>query len=219
MKFSEIKSASSKQWLARQHRDPYVKKAHQDGYRSRAAFKILEIDKKYNIFKEVSRIVELGAAPGGWTQVVSQKLSEKLNSGEAKMAAVDLLSFAPLPNIYQIIGDFEDDAVKTKIVKFFENQPADLILSDMAPSTTGHAPTDHLKIMRLVEDAYEFAQEFLAEGGAFVAKIFHGADEKKFVDELRRNFSKVSYFKPDSSRSMSVEIYIVATGFKKCQQK
>lgn len=216
MRFSEIKSASSKRWLARQHRDPYVKRAHQDGYRSRAAFKILEIEKKFNIFKGASRIVELGAAPGGWTQVISQILNEKLTSGKAKMVAVDLLPFALLSNVHQIIGDFEDDAVKANIMKYFGDQQADLILSDMAPSTTGHAPTDHLKIMRLVEDAYIFAQEFLAEGGTFVAKIFHGADEKKFVDELRKNFAKVSYFKPDSSRSMSVEIYIIAIGFRKC---
>ena len=218
MRFSGIKSASSKQWLARQQRDPYVKKAKQDGYRSRAAFKILEIDEKFKITKNAKRIAELGAAPGGWTQVLAQKLSSGLESGEVKIIGVDLLKFAPIPNVKQIIGNFEDESVKQEIAEYFDGQAIDLVLSDMAPATVGHAQTDHLRIMRLVEDALEFAKETMAEGGSFVAKIFHGTDEKAFFEELRRNFEKVSYFKPKSSRSMSVEIYVVAMGFRKCSR-
>ena len=197
-------------------RDPFVKQAKHDGYRSRAAFKIIEIDEKFNILKNAKNIVELGAAPGGWSQVIEKRKESQLESGAVKMAAIDLLEFSPIKNVHQIIGNFEDDLVKEKITEYFEGRAPDLILSDMAPYTTGHAQTDHLKIMRLVEDAYQFATETLAEGGIFVAKIFRGSDDKKFFDMLKQNFAKVSYFKPKSSRSMSVEIYVVAMGFKKC---
>jgi len=205
------RSLSSRLWLNRQMHDPYVKKAHSEGYRCRAAYKLIEIDEKFHLIKKSNCIVDLGAAPGGWSQLLSQRSSEN-----AKIAAIDLLQFNPLDKVQQFIGDFEDPKNQQAIISYL-GQKADLIVSDMAPATMGHAQTDHLRIMRLVRSAFEFAKNMLIPNGAFVAKIFQGGTEKSFVEELKQSFKNVQFFKPKASRSLSVEIYIVATGFKSCK--
>lgn len=202
-------SHSSRMWLDRQLTDPYVKKALKDGYRSRAAYKLTETDDKYHIIRNAKRIIDLGAAPGGWCQVLSERSSD-----DAKIVAIDLLPFAPINKVTQITGDFEDEELQGEILRCL-NAKADLIVSDIAPSTVGHHQSDHLRIMRLVESAYYFTQNTLKNGGSFVAKIFQGGEEKKFFDLIKQDFQKTSFFKPKSSRSNSSEIYIVALCYKK----
>jgi len=197
-------------WLNRQLRDPYVEQAHKDGYRSRAAFKLIEIDDKFRLIRNAKHIVDLGAAPGSWSQVLAQRSPD-----DAVICAIDLLPIRPIDKIIPLCGDFEDEINRQLIVQHL-GQRADLIVSDMAPSTIGHAQTDHLRIMRLVESAHEFSQNLLNEGGAFIAKIFQGGQEKSLLESLKTSFTTVCFFKPKSSRSLSVEIYIVAMGFKKC---
>ena len=204
------KSLSSRLWLDRQMRDPFVKQAHKDGYRSRAAFKLIEIDDKFHLIKNAKCIVDIGAAPGGWSQLLSQRSSD-----DARIAAIDLLQFAPLDKVQQFFGDFENEKNQQRIIDYL-GQKADLIVSDIAPSTMGHAQTDHLRMMRLVRSAYAFAENVLHEGGSFVAKIFQGGQEKAFLEQLKKDFDKAMFFKPKASRSLSVEIYVVAMGYKKC---
>lgn len=208
MKIKKKVSQLSREWLIRQQKDIYVKKAHESGYRSRAFFKLQEIDEKFNLINKSNRIVDLGASPGGWSQYISLKKKEN-----TKIVAVDLLDFVPLFGVEFFLGDFEDEVIQKKIFDYFEGT-ADLIISDMAPQTTGHAKTDHLKIMRLVESAFEFSKSLLTQKGVFVAKIFQGGEEKNLVEEMRKCFEKVLFFKPKASRSMSVEIYIIALGFR-----
>ncbi|MDR0968056.1 MAG: RlmE family RNA methyltransferase [Holosporaceae bacterium] len=203
------KSSSSRSWLERQARDPYVKQARKDGYRSRAAFKLIEIDDKFRLIKTAKRIADIGAAPGGWSQILSERSSD-----DAKIAAIDLSQFDPVERVRQFIGDFEDEKNQTAIMDYL-GRKADLVVSDMAPSTIGHAQTDHICMMNLVESAYAFALNFLQDGGSFVAKIFQGGREKAFFESLKKNFQNARFFKPKASRDMSVEIYVVATGFKK----
>ncbi len=205
------KSLSSRLWLDRQMRDPFVKQAHKDGYRSRAAFKLIEIDDKFHLIKNAKCIVDIGAAPGGWSQLLSQRSSD-----DARIAAIDLLQFSPLDKVKQFFGDFEDEKNQQAIIKYL-GQKADLIVSDIAPSTMGHAQTDHLRMMRLVRSAYTFTENVLREGGCFVAKIFQGGQEKAFLEQLKKDFDKAMFFKPKASRSLSVEIYVVAMGYKKCK--
>jgi 23S rRNA (uridine2552-2'-O)-methyltransferase len=208
MKIKGTRSLSSRLWLDRQINDPYVKLAQREGYRSRAAFKLMEADDKYRLIKNAKHIVDLGAAPGGWSQVLAQR-----SPAAAKIAAIDLLPFHPIEKIQQFFGDFEN--FRSVITDYLE-QKADLIVSDMAPSTMGHAQTDHLRIMNLAESAYSFAENVLKKDGSFVAKIFQGGKEKLFAETLKSNFQKVCFFKPKSSRNLSSEIYIVAIGFQKC---
>lgn len=211
MKITGKRSLSSRLWLNRQLRDPYVKRAHEEGYRSRAAYKLIEIDEKFNLIKKAKCIIDLGAAPGGWSQYLSEK-----SDVMAKIAAIDLLRFAPIEKVQQFIGDFEEQSNQNAIVEYL-GQKADLIVSDMAPATLGHPQTDHLRIMRLVQSAYQFAENMLTNNGAFVAKIFQGGTEKNFVDQLKKSFRHVQFFKPKASRSLSVEIYVIATGFTSCK--
>ncbi|GHT95818.1 ribosomal RNA large subunit methyltransferase E [Alphaproteobacteria bacterium] len=211
MKITGKMSLSSRRWLDRQNSDPYVKKAHNEGYRSRAVYKLIEIDDKFHLIRNAKSIIDLGAAPGGWSQLLVQRSSEGTN-----IVATDLLHFHPIDGLVQVIGDFEDEAVQSEIMSYTDGK-ADLIVSDMAPSTIGHPQTDHLRIMRLVESTYYFAQSALANGGNFVAKIFQGGEEKKLMDSARKDFQKVCFFKPKSSRKMSSEIYIVALGHR-CQR-
>lgn len=202
-------SLSSRLWLERQSKDPYVKLAKKENYRCRAVFKLQEIDEKFSLIKNAKNIVDLGAAPGGWSQFLSER-----SSTDAKIAAVDLLQFRGIDKVKQFIGDFEEPAVQKSVIDYLGTK-ADLIVSDMAPSTTGHAQTDHLKIMRLVESAFFFAQNLLTKNGNFAAKIFQGGSEKQFVENLKKYFDKVCFFKPKASRSLSFEIYVVALGFKR----
>jgi 23S rRNA (uridine2552-2'-O)-methyltransferase len=200
------RSAASQRWLARQLNDPYVAAAKAQGWRSRAAFKLIELDERFGLIRPHARVVDLGAAPGGWTQAVVQR-------GAARVVALDLLPMDPVPGATVLQGDFSDQAVVAEVAAALGGN-ADLVLSDMAPNTTGHAATDHLRIMALAEAALEFAVEVLAEGGAFVAKVFQGGSEREMLTRMKRSFAVVRHAKPPASRKESSELYVVATGFR-----
>lgn len=185
--------------------DPYVDKAKREGYRSRAAYKIIEIDDKAHLLKKGMKIIDLGAAPGGWSQVASQK--------GCIVVAIDLLAMDPLPGVDFIQMDFMDDDAPDRL-KAMLGGAADVVLSDMAPNTTGHRQTDHIRIMAAVEAAYQFATEVLKPGGAFVAKVFQGGAENELLAAMKRDFKTVKHVKPPASRKESSEKYVVATGFR-----
>jgi 23S rRNA (uridine2552-2'-O)-methyltransferase len=208
VKTAKKRSNSSQRWLARQLNDPYVKAAVAQGYRSRAAFKLVELDAKFGLLKPGLRVVDLGAAPGGWTQVALRTLGER-----GRVVGLDLLPMEPIPGATLLEGDFQEEAVEQAVLAALDGQ-ADLVLSDMAPNTTGHANTDHLRIMVLAELALDFALKVLAPGGAFVSKLFQGGSEKAMLERLRRHFTKVAHAKPPASRKESSELYVVATGFR-----
>jgi 23S rRNA (uridine2552-2'-O)-methyltransferase len=198
--------------LERQLNDPYVHEAKRLGYRSRAAFKLIELNEKYKFLKKHARVVDLGAAPGGWTQVVLEHLD--LNDPKNLVVALDLLAInPPLPPAICLQMDFMD-AEAPEVVKKLLDGPADIVLSDMSPSTTGHTSTDHLRIVTLVELALEFAEQVLTPGGIFVAKVFQGGTEKSLLDRLKKNFTKVYHAKPKASRKESAEMYVVALEFR-----
>jgi 23S rRNA (uridine2552-2'-O)-methyltransferase len=199
------RSAASQRWLVRQLNDPYVAAAKAQGWRSRAAFKLIELDERFGLLRPGARVVDLGAAPGGWTQVAVQR-------GAGRVVALDLLPMERLPGAVMLQGDFVDPAVTAQVVAALGGK-ADLVLSDMAPNTTGHTATDHLRIMALAEAALEFAAEVLAEGGTFVAKVFQGGSEREMLLRLKRSFGSVRHAKPPASRKQSSELYVVAMGF------
>jgi 23S rRNA (uridine2552-2'-O)-methyltransferase len=192
--------------LERQLNDPYVAAARQQGWRSRAAFKLLELDDKFHLIPKTARVLDLGAAPGGWTQVAVKR-------GAASVVALDLLPIDPIQGSTIIRGDFMDPDMPERLTAELGGT-ADLVLSDMAPNTTGHAATDHIRIVALAEMALDFAIKVLSPGGSFVAKVFQGGAEKPILDRLKRNFSSVRHAKPPSSRKESSELYVVAIGFK-----
>ncbi len=202
------RSSQSQRWLERQLNDPYVAAARAQGYRSRAAFKLAELDEKFRLLKPGGRVVDLGAAPGGWAQVAVRKVGER-----GKVVGLDLLPVDPVPGATIIQGDFQDSEAEKEVEALLGGQ-ADLVMSDMAPNTTGHAATDHLRIMGLAELALDFALRVLAPGGAFLAKVFQGGSEKAFLDTLKARFTTVRHAKPPASRKDSAELYVVATGFK-----
>jgi 23S rRNA (uridine2552-2'-O)-methyltransferase len=202
------RSTASQRWLERQLNDPYVAAARARGLRSRAAFKLEELDAKYRLLKPGGRVVDLGAAPGGWTQVAVAKVGDR-----GKVVGLDLLPVDPVPGATILQGDFQDQAAEAAVEQALGGQ-ADLVLSDMAPNTTGHAATDHLRIMALAELALDFALRVLAPGGGFVAKVFQGGAERDFLATLKSRFATVRHAKPPSSRKDSAELYVVATGFK-----
>jgi len=197
--------------LERQLNDPYVAEAKRLGYRSRAAFKLLQMDEKFGFLKPGARIVDLGAAPGGWTQVAVDQIGA--DKGRGQVVGIDLLPVEPIVGSTLILGDFTDDDGPDR-VKALLDGPADTVLSDMAASATGHTQTDHLRIMGLCEMAYDFAKEVLAPGGAFVAKVLKGGTEQELLRALKRDFETVRHAKPPASRSDSAEAYVVATGFR-----
>jgi 23S rRNA (uridine2552-2'-O)-methyltransferase len=199
-------SASSQAWLSRQLNDPYVQAAKTQGFRSRAAFKLIELDDKYNLNAKGARVVDLGAAPGGWAQVA-------LTRGAAKVVGVDLLPIIPVTGAEFIEGDFMAPGMEARLIALL-GAKADLVLSDMAPNTTGHVATDHIRIMALAEAALNFAVEVLAPGGAFVAKLFQGGAEHGMLTVLKARFRTVRHAKPPASRKDSKEMYVVATGFR-----
>lgn len=217
-KFIAVKTArkrknSSKQWLARQLNDPYVSKAKIDGYRSRAAYKLLEINEKFKLLKIGMKIVDLGAAPGGWSQVASNiTKSNELTSG-SKVIAVDLLEIQPISGVHCSQNDFYDPNTQNIIIEMLEGG-ADIVMSDMAANTTGHATTDHIRTLDLCEQALDFALRILKPNGHFIAKIFRGGAENAVLDKVKRNFHIVKHFKPSSSRKESVEIYLIALNRK-----
>jgi len=211
VKTAKQRSPSSAAWLARQLNDPYVAEAKRLGYRSRAAFKLIEIDERFHLLKRGARIVDLGAAPGGWTQVAAQRIGAA--EGRGKLVAADILPMEAVPGVMVLHQDFLDANAPAQITAALGG-PADVILSDMAAPATGHAATDHLRIVALAEAAYEFAKEMLAPGGAFVAKVFQGGAEGDLLAALKRDFTTVRHAKPPASRAESAEVYVVAQGFR-----
>jgi 23S rRNA (uridine2552-2'-O)-methyltransferase len=212
VKSAKGRKLSSKLWLERQLNDPYVVEAKRLGYRSRAAFKLAEIDDKYKFLKSGGRVVDLGAAPGGWVQVALERVGAK-----GRVVGIDLQEIEPIPGAELLVGDFLDEDAPSRLRALLDG-PADVMLSDMAAPSTGHAATDHLRIMALAEAALDFALEVLAPGGAFVAKVLQGGSERGLLETMRRNFTKVAHVKPPSSRKDSAELYVVATGFKGADQ-
>ena len=206
LKTSLGRTTGQQKWLQRQLNDPYVRAAQEQGWRSRAAFKLLELDEKFHLLKRGCRVVDLGAAPGGWAQVAVKK-------GASKVVGIDLLPIEPIPGASLIQGDFMDDAMEARLKHVMDGK-ADLVLSDMAPNTTGHNMTDHIRIMALADLALHFAMEMLEPGGAFVAKVFQGGSEKQMLDKLKRHFATVKHAKPPASRKESSEMYVVALGFR-----
>lgn len=198
---------SSTRWLERQLNDPYVKRAKAEGYRSRAAYKLIELDERFGFLKGAGKVVDLGIAPGGWTQVVRQRLPR------ADVVGIDLLPTDPIDGATILEMDFMDDAAPG-LLKDALGGAADLVLSDMAANTVGHPQTDHLRTMGLVEAALEFAAEVLRPGGTFVAKVLAGGADANLVAELKRRFATVKHAKPPASRKGSSEWYVVAQGFK-----
>lgn len=204
-------SSSSQKWLQRQLNDPYVARARREGWRSRAAFKLIEIDDRLKILKPGLRVVDLGAAPGGWSQVAAKRL--KLEEGHGKIIAIDLLEIDPITGVDFAQMDFLTDEAPVQLKAMLGGE-ADLVMSDMAANTTGHRATDHLRIVGLVELAIDFARQVLAPGGAFIAKVFQGGTESTLLAELKRDFTTVRHIKPQASRADSSELYVVATGFR-----
>jgi len=202
------RTESSRRWLERQLNDPYVQAAKEQGFRGRAAFKLIELDEKFHLLKPGGRVVDLGAAPGGWTQVALKKVGER-----GHVVAFDILPMDPIPGAVILQGDFQEEDAPARVEEALDGR-ADLVMSDMAPNTTGHAATDHLRIMALAELALDFALHVLRPGGAFVAKVFQGGSEKQFLGVLKRHFATVRHAKPPASRKDSAELYVVATGFR-----
>ncbi len=199
---------SSARWLQRQLNDPYVEQARRLGYRSRSAFKLAEMDDKLRLIGRGARVLDLGAAPGGWAQVVLERAGET-----GRLVGLDLLEVAPLAGAVFLQGDVRDPEA-TAPLSLALGGPADLVLSDMAADTTGHAATDHLRTMALVEAALDIAETLLAPGGSFVAKVIQGGTERQLLARLKRGFTKVRHVKPPASRKESAELYVVATGFR-----
>jgi len=202
------RTASSTRWLTRQLNDPYVAEAKRAGYRSRAAFKLAQLDDKLRFLRRAARVVDLGAAPGGWTQVAIERTGDG-----GRVVALDVTELAPLAGAIVLVGDARDEAARARVTAALGG-PADVVLSDMAAPATGHAATDHLRVMALVETALEFAEATLAPGGTFVAKVLQGGTEKDLLARLKQGFAKVHHVKPPASRAESPEVYMVATGFR-----
>ena len=202
----KAKTESSKRWIERQLQDPYVQKAKSEGYRARAAYKLLEIDEKLHLLKRGQRIIDLGCAPGGWLQVAQMK-------GASEIAGIDLLPVEPIPGVHIVQGDINNPDDVGKLLEGLTGPP-DLVLSDMAANTTGHKQTDHLRTVTLAEMAAAFAVEHLAPGGAFCSKVFQGGATKEVLDLLKANFTSVKHMKPPASRAGSPEIFVVAKGFR-----
>lgn len=211
VKSKNQRSHSSHQWLERQLNDPYVRKAKAEGYRSRAAFKLIEIDDKNKLLKRGGRVVDLGAAPGGWAQIAAERTGSV--DGKGKVVAIDLLDIEPIPGVEFAQIDFLDDDAPDRLKEMLGGQ-ADIVLSDMAANATGHRQTDHIKIVALVEAAAEFAREVLAPGGSFLAKVLQGGTESELLASLKRDFKVVKHIKPPASRQGSAELYVLAMGFR-----
>jgi 23S rRNA (uridine2552-2'-O)-methyltransferase len=207
VKTAKGRKVGSTRWLERQLNDPYVKRAKAEGYRSRAAYKLIELDERFGFLRGAKRIVDLGIAPGGWTQVARQRLPH------AVIVGIDLLPTDPIEGATILLMDFMDDEAPDRLKEALGG-PADLVLSDMAANTVGHPQTDHLRTMGLVEAALDFAADILQPGGAFVAKVLAGGADSGLVAELKRRFATVKHAKPPASRKGSSEWYVVAQGFK-----
>jgi 23S rRNA (uridine2552-2'-O)-methyltransferase len=208
VKTARRRKTSSTRWLQRQLNDPYVVAAKREGYRSRAAYKLIEIDDKHRVLRPGAIVVDLGAAPGGWSQVAA----ERVKPG-GKVIATDLLAMSAVPEVYFVQGDFLEDSGLAAVEAELDGRKADVVLSDMAPPTTGHRKTDHLRTVALAEAALDFAMKVLSPGGAFLAKVFQGGAEHVALDLMKRSFARVRHVKPSASRAESPETYVLATGF------
>ena len=202
------RTTSSKRWLDRQLNDPYVQAAKAQGYRSRATFKIIELDKKFGFLRKGARILDLGAAPGGWTQIAVERVGDK-----GKVVAMDILAMEPIPGATVLQLDMRDDKTPD-VLKEALGGKADLVMSDMAAPTTGHRETDHIRTIALLELALETADDVLKPGGTFIGKVFQGGASGELLARIKRSFSNVKHVKPPASRAESVEVYLVAMGFR-----
>jgi 23S rRNA (uridine2552-2'-O)-methyltransferase len=212
VKTAKGRKIGSTHWLERQLNDPYVARAKAEGYRSRAAYKILELDERHHLFHKGQRVVDLGAAPGGWSQVAAARVGS--TEANPLVVAIDYLEMGDIPGVTFLRKDFTDPDAPEALVKAMGGRKADLVLSDMAAPTTGHRATDHLRVVHLVELAADFAAEVLAPGGSFVAKVFQGGTEHELLALLKRHFAATLHAKPKASRPESAETYLVAKGFR-----
>ena len=211
VKTAKGRKLSSTLWIERQLNDPYVQKARAEGYRSRAAYKLIEIDERYHVLKRGQTVVDLGAAPGGWSQVAVQRTGA---TAAAPVVAIDILPMDPIDGVRLLTQDFSADEAPEALIAALAGRRPQVVLSDLAPETTGHRATDHLRIVALVELALEFARETLAPGGTFLAKVFQGGTEGDLLTTMRRDFRTVRHVKPPASRQQSPETYVLATGFR-----
>ncbi|UYN97262.1 MAG: RlmE family RNA methyltransferase [Enhydrobacter sp.] len=211
VKTARGRTVSSQRWLQRQLNDPYVAEAKKRGYRSRAAFKLLQLDDQFGFLRPGIRVVDLGAAPGGWTQVAVERVKPETRGG--KVVGIDLAPVEPIAGATLIAGDFYDDEAP-EMLKQALGGPADVVLSDMAAPATGDPQIDHLRIIALAELAHDFARQVLKPGGSFVAKVLQGGTERALLDQLKRDFVRVRHVKPEASRADSAEMYVVGTGFR-----
>ena len=207
---------ASTRWLTRQLNDPYVEEAKRRGYRSRAAFKLSEIDEKYHLLRPRMSVIDLGAAPGGWSQVAAQRI--KVMTGKGTVIAVDVVEMEPIWGVTALKLDLTDPDAAERIEDALNGKKADLVMSDMHAPATGHKQTDHLRIMGLVEAALDVAEDVLAPGGTFLAKVLQGSAGKELVARLNSSFAKVRHVKPKASRTESAEMYVLATGFRGTQE-
>ena len=212
LKSNKKRTNAQRAWLERQLNDPYVHQAKADGYRSRAAYKLVEIDQKYRILKPNQKIIDLGACPGGWTQVAVSR-SKSQTTDKSRVIGVDLTEMDDIPGATVFQGDFTEDAIQNRLIELLDGK-ANVILSDMAAPACGMTDVDHIRIMMLVEEAFNFAENVLAPGGAFVAKVLRGGTETQLLNRLKAAFQKVTHFKPPASRKDSAEMYVVGIGFK-----
>jgi 23S rRNA (uridine2552-2'-O)-methyltransferase len=208
LKPEKRRKPSSRAWLERQINDPYVARAKREGFRSRAAFKLTEIDDKYHLFKAGARVVDLGAAPGGWSEIAAQRVG-----ASGRVIALDILDMKPISGVEFLKLDFLNDDAPLRLKEMLGGR-ADVVLSDMAANATGHRQTDHLRIMALAEAAADFARDVLAQGGVFLCKVLQGGTEAALLAELKRDFATVKHVKPPASRSDSAELYLLARGFR-----
>ena len=213
LKTARSRTPSSQRWLERQLNDPYVAAAKRDGFRSRAAYKLIEIDEKHRILKPGHRVIDLGAAPGGWSQIAADRV-KSIGHGPGQVVAIDILGMEPLAGVELAKLDFMEPEAEVWLKSKLRGGAADVVLSDMAASTVGHTRTDHMRIMMLAEAAAHFACDVLAPGGAFLCKVFQGGTERDLLDLLKRRFATVRHVKPPASRSESAELYVLATGFR-----
>ncbi len=212
VKTAKKRTPASARWLERQLNDPYVRRTKAEGYRSRAAYKLIEIDEQHRLLARGARIVDLGAAPGGWSQVAAARTGS--SGADPRIVAIDYLPVDPLPGVVVLEKDFLDEDAPAAIVAALGGEKADLVLSDMAAPATGHKKTDHLRIMHLCEVAAEFARDILKPGGAFLAKVLRGGTENQLLADLKRDFAQVMHVKPPASRRDSAELYVLAKGFR-----
>jgi 23S rRNA (uridine2552-2'-O)-methyltransferase len=212
VKTAKGRKLASTRWLQRQLNDPYVEEAKRRGYRSRAAFKLAEIDDKYHLLRTGMSVVDLGAAPGGWSQIAAQRV--QLMADRGRVIAVDITEMEPISGVTQLNLDMTEPEAPDRIREALGGKPADLVLSDMHAPATGHKQTDHLRITGLVEAALDLAETILAPGGAFLCKVLQGGANRELVARLNRTFAKVRHVKPKASRAESAEMYVLATGFR-----